>query len=164
MIKNTIGTNNLQTNKYSLYFKFPLLLVWVGTRQSLADLLHRHIWMPSWSVHWVLIWLNLSTSSPVCLPLCLQLSGFIAQGSDWLTSARLACIFMHAGLIISPWPWIYPALPTFTPFYVSFLSPCIMSRCPRLVHVPPLSGFSCLVLFALSLQLLLTSSMWRISR
>lgn len=63
---------------------------------------NRHIWMPGWSVHWVLIWLNLSTSSPVCLPLCLQLSGFTAQAPDWLTPARLACVFMHAGPIISP--------------------------------------------------------------
>lgn len=84
--------------------------------------------MPSWSVHWVLIWLNLSTSSPVCLPLCLQLSGLTAQGSDWLTSARLACVFMHAGLIISLWPWIYPALPTFTPFLSFIFIPCLVSR------------------------------------
>lgn len=133
------------------------MLVCVGMRPSLADLLNRHIWMPSWSVHLVLIWLNLSTSSPVCLPLCLQLSGFTAQGSDWLTFARLACVFMHASLIISPWPWIYPALPTFTPFYVSFLSPalCLVALVLRLVHVPPLSGFSFLVLFALCSCLLL---------
>lgn len=50
----------------------------------------------------VLIWLNLSTSSPVRLPLRLQLSGTAAEPSDWLTPARLACAFMHAGLIISP--------------------------------------------------------------
>lgn len=75
--------------------------------------------MPIWSVHWVLIWLNLSTSSPVPLPasllLCLQLPGFTTPASDWLTSARLACLFMHARLIISPWPWIYAAPSTFTP-------------------------------------------------
>lgn len=94
--------------------------------RSLADLLYGRIWMPSWSVHWVLIWLNLSTSSPVCQPLCLQLSGFAAQASDWLTSARLACVFMHAGLIISPWPWIYPALRTFSPHSLIFIfHPCV---------------------------------------
>ena len=84
---------------------------------GLADLFYRRICILGGSVRWVLIWLNLSTSSPVCLPLSLQLSGFTTQACDWLTSAWLAGVFMHVGLIISRWPWVYPTL--------SFLSPTL---------------------------------------
>lgn len=90
--------------------------------------------MPSLSVHWVLIWLNLSTSSPVCLSLCLQLSRITERVSDWLTSARLACVFMRTSLIISLWPCKFttPCICMFAPPLVSLLCPI-----PRLLLFSP---------------------------
>lgn len=84
-------THFLQLNRQEINFPICLTFFWMACRKA-----YWHIWMPSWSVYWVLIWLNLLPLAQFACRSVLQLSGFTAQPPDWLTSARLACVFMHA--------------------------------------------------------------------
>ena len=94
---------------------------------------HAHI---TCSAYWVLIWLNLSTSSLVCLP---AWAGFRVQASDWLVNARLACVFMHAGRIISLMTLNLPPPPmcAFAPIAFIF-NACLVLYCAALCQSPAL--------------------------